>query len=279
MSRYDEIHEIEQIIEVEKFNPYHDARGRFATANNYTSFTYKPGKSKAHDLAIAREQKRQNQSGSGTATQQTNSALVKPNSPVQIQSTYRIGRNTMSGASYYTKTILEASEAVNGQGDIVLSYANPKSSSQRHNGNVDNEYELYHGLYPTSNSSGINRSIGIDWSKVKTVSGQTYDAKSFLHSEGFVWDSQSKKYVRPGSQNTTSRNGVLNIPAGGSIPSDLTGITRITGNTYANRAQIKAAGFKWDPASKEWVKPGVGKSAYFILLDDEPDFKTQQGKT
>lgn len=41
-----------------KFNPYHDARGRFASANSYTSFTYKPGKSKAHDLAIQREQQR-----------------------------------------------------------------------------------------------------------------------------------------------------------------------------------------------------------------------------
>lgn len=48
--RYDEIEE------VRKFNPYHDARGRFTTASGATSFTYKPGKSKAHDLAIQRMQ-------------------------------------------------------------------------------------------------------------------------------------------------------------------------------------------------------------------------------
>ena len=48
-NRYDTIQE------VEKFNPYHDARGRFATAGNYSSFTYKPGKSKAHDKAIQRQ--------------------------------------------------------------------------------------------------------------------------------------------------------------------------------------------------------------------------------
>ena len=41
-----------------KFNPYHDARGRFSTANGSTSFTYAPGKSKAHDNAIAREKAR-----------------------------------------------------------------------------------------------------------------------------------------------------------------------------------------------------------------------------
>lgn len=41
-----------------KFNPYHDALGRFSTANGAASFTYAPGKSRAHDLAIAREKAR-----------------------------------------------------------------------------------------------------------------------------------------------------------------------------------------------------------------------------
>ena len=44
------------LVEVEKFNPYHDALGRFTTASGAVSFTYKPGKSKAHDLAIQRAQ-------------------------------------------------------------------------------------------------------------------------------------------------------------------------------------------------------------------------------
>lgn len=42
-----------------KFNPYHDGRGRFASANGAMSFTYAPGKSKAHDNAIERERQRQ----------------------------------------------------------------------------------------------------------------------------------------------------------------------------------------------------------------------------
>lgn len=46
------------ICEVNKFNPYHDSKGRFASANSAASFTYSPGKSKAHDNAIAREQER-----------------------------------------------------------------------------------------------------------------------------------------------------------------------------------------------------------------------------
>lgn len=59
--RYDEIEEVEKanfydhIEEVQKFNPYHDERGRFASANGYTSYTYSPGKSVAHDKAVARK--------------------------------------------------------------------------------------------------------------------------------------------------------------------------------------------------------------------------------
>lgn len=44
--------------EIEKFNPYHDRLGRFTTAGAAASFTYAPGKSKAHDAAIAREKER-----------------------------------------------------------------------------------------------------------------------------------------------------------------------------------------------------------------------------
>ena len=61
MSRYDHIKEVgvaktfDEIVEVAKFNPYHDAKGRFSTADGAASFTYSPGKSKAHDNAIARQ--------------------------------------------------------------------------------------------------------------------------------------------------------------------------------------------------------------------------------
>ena len=53
----------DEVLEVLKFNPYHDSRGRFASASSYSSFTYAPGKSKAHDLAIAREKERQAAAG------------------------------------------------------------------------------------------------------------------------------------------------------------------------------------------------------------------------
>lgn len=49
------------IVEVEKFNPYHDQRGRFSQANSATSFTYRtkdPNKQHWADNAIAREKER-----------------------------------------------------------------------------------------------------------------------------------------------------------------------------------------------------------------------------
>lgn len=47
-----------EILEILKFNPYHDEKGRFTTGDGAVSFTYKPGASNAHDKAIAREKKR-----------------------------------------------------------------------------------------------------------------------------------------------------------------------------------------------------------------------------
>lgn len=59
--RYDLIQELpvaKTFADILKFNPYHDSRGRFASASGAASFTYAPGKSRAHDLAIQREQER-----------------------------------------------------------------------------------------------------------------------------------------------------------------------------------------------------------------------------
>ena len=48
--------------DVLKFNPYHDGKGRFASANSATSFTWRPGASKMHDKAIAGEKDRTHRS-------------------------------------------------------------------------------------------------------------------------------------------------------------------------------------------------------------------------
>lgn len=74
-SRYDRI--------VEKFNPYHDARGRFSTADAATSFTYKPGQGKMYDNAIAREKERR--AGIVSKTEQNISAMLKESAAVRLE--------------------------------------------------------------------------------------------------------------------------------------------------------------------------------------------------
>ena len=61
---------IVRIAEVEKFNPYHDERGRFATADGHTSFTIRtkdPSKQHMADMAIAREKERAGAAGTKPA--------------------------------------------------------------------------------------------------------------------------------------------------------------------------------------------------------------------
>lgn len=66
--------------EILKFNPYHDSRGRFTSAGNATSFTYAPGRSRAHDNAIVRERNRIKQLGTITAkTDKVATAVVERN--------------------------------------------------------------------------------------------------------------------------------------------------------------------------------------------------------
>lgn len=256
---------------VEKFNPYHDRLGRFSSAGGAASFTFRtkdPSKQKYVDAAIARERERAKTAAGGAAGQSPNSAIKDTDEPVHIYASFRRGRNTMFGASYRTQSVLEAKETSDGV--LELDYATPTKTDYRKNGNIDYEYDLKCGLYQSSNRSGINSSVNIDWDKVQSVSGRTYESQSFLREKGLKWDSEKKIYTRNPTQpkNSTS-NGVLNIARGGKLPSDLSGITAISGDTYANRSQIKAAGFKWNPDSKMWVKPGVQKSSV-MLLDDEP---------
>ena len=58
-NRYDYVTEIP--VSLEKFNPYHDSKGRFATSNSHTTFTIRtkdPSKQHWADAAVAREKER-----------------------------------------------------------------------------------------------------------------------------------------------------------------------------------------------------------------------------
>ena len=60
-------------LEIMKFNPYHGKDGRFASASGAASFTYAPGKSVAHDTAIARQKANNDYSG----TVKENSDIIR----------------------------------------------------------------------------------------------------------------------------------------------------------------------------------------------------------
>lgn len=53
MSRYDTLHELDQIVEVEKFNPFHDSRGRFSNSHGFKSYSANPN-TRAGAMAISR---------------------------------------------------------------------------------------------------------------------------------------------------------------------------------------------------------------------------------
>lgn len=66
---------------VRKFNPYHGPDGRFTSANGAHSFTYAPGKSKAHDLAIEREKQRQAAAGGATGGSGSSTSTEESKTP------------------------------------------------------------------------------------------------------------------------------------------------------------------------------------------------------
>lgn len=83
--KYAHIEEVETIEEVQKFNPYHDARGRFTSANSAASMTWSPGKSKAHDKAIDREKKRQASGGADSESSNKYAGRFKDGTDEQLR--------------------------------------------------------------------------------------------------------------------------------------------------------------------------------------------------
>lgn len=105
-----------------------------------------------------------------------------------------------------------------GNGNLTLGYATP---TQYYAQNSKTSYGLYELKCGITNASDINRymkdtdyfsgkkskfkddnksydtrSVGIDWDKVNSVSGQTYNIKDLLKSKGFKWNSAGKNWVK-----------------------------------------------------------------------------------
>ncbi len=103
------------IEEVEKFNPYHDSRGRFSSANGYASFTIQtkdPSKQHMADMAIAREKERAGAAGGGGAAKPKENPLNDPDTLVgakqgdpmsrQEANQGKVNPNVNQGGGYHT---------------------------------------------------------------------------------------------------------------------------------------------------------------------------------
>lgn len=46
------------------------------------------------------------------------------------------------------------------------------------------------------NDYGGIRAVGMNWSKIKTISGKTYDVSALIKQKGFKWDKSTKSWVK-----------------------------------------------------------------------------------
>lgn len=121
-----------------------------------------------------------------------------------------------SGGFRSDKDVLDAKS--DGNGNLTLSYATPTEYYAQNSKTSYGLYELKCGItnandanrytkpgdyfydkkskFKDDNKSYDTRSVGIDWDKVKSVSGQTYNIKDLLKSKGFKWNGAGKNWVK-----------------------------------------------------------------------------------
>ena len=126
---------------------------------------------------------------------------------------------TISMGFYETDDVLEAQS--DRKGNITLSYAKPDEYFEKNKKHKYGLYELKTGItsasdiessilhdpnygyvkeakskFKVENQAGYVRSVGIDWDKVNSVSGKTYNVKALLREKGFRWDGADKSWKK-----------------------------------------------------------------------------------
>lgn len=104
-----------------------------------------------------------------------------------IETVYREARGWQE--AYYKDEVLEAT--TDGKGNVTFSYAKADSFEKTAKTNRTN-YVTY-----TLKAGSVNgETFNIDWSKVNSISGQTYSLRSAAKNAGLSWDSTEKKWKR-----------------------------------------------------------------------------------
>ena len=107
--------------------------------------------------------------------------------PREIESYMREARGW--SPAYHHDEILEAK--TDGNGNLTFSYAKADSyeKTAKTNRTVNTKYIIQAGA--------INgETIGIDWSKVQSISGQTYNLRNVAKANGLSWDGKKKQWRR-----------------------------------------------------------------------------------
>ncbi len=150
--------------------------------------------------------------GSGTKFLSADKATYESNDEVLFV-------ERVAGKGYNLGDVLEASS--DGNGNLTLGYATPSGYYEQNSKTSYGVYELKTGITDApdihggrvhakafdaldnidskvkpENEKGDIRSVGIDWDKVKTVSGQTYNVKDLLKEKGFKWNGAGKNWVK-----------------------------------------------------------------------------------
>lgn len=178
---------------IEKFNPYHDRLGRFSSASGAASFTYSPGKSKAHDMAIAREKERyeQDRAKKKEKGQFLRNAIADtvyleaydsiPDDLADIKEVNRI-----AGKTYKHKEKLKAA------GFVYEDEAWIRPDVVRSDG----------GLYISRNGN-----LPSDTSRIKYITGDTKSHKDQIKAAGFYWDGYySRSWLKSESRSNTTHS-------------------------------------------------------------------------
>lgn len=107
--------------------------------------------------------------------------------PQKIETIYMEQRGYSS--SYYKDEVLEAT--ADKDGNVVFSYAKGGSYEKGAKTNRTN-YVTFDLIAGAVNGETFN----IDWSKVNSISGQTYSLRSAARAAGLKWDREAKRWVR-----------------------------------------------------------------------------------
>lgn len=124
---------------------------------------------------------------SGSSVRGSRDGVIISGKSRTIETIYREARGW--NRAYYKDEVLEAS--TDGNGNVTFSYAKADSYEKTAKTNRTN-YVTY-----TLKAGAVNgETFNIDWDKVKSISGQTYNLRAAAKKAGLSWDGKNKKWVR-----------------------------------------------------------------------------------